>query len=133
MPPENPYEQGLDRVAANHVPLTPLTQLARVASIWPDKIAVIHGDRRYTYAAFYARCRRLASALAARGIGPGDTVSVMAPNTPALLEAHFGIPMMGAVLNALNTRLDAASIAFILDHAETKLLIADRCFSAVPK
>ena len=129
----NPFEQGLDRVTANHVPLTPLTQLERVASTWPDKIAIIHGAGRTSYGEFYARCRRLASALVRRGIGLGDTVSIMAPNTPALLEAHFGIPMTGAVLNALNTRLDAATIAFTLGHAETKLLITDRCFSAVIK
>jgi fatty-acyl-CoA synthase len=127
------FEQGLEQVAANHVPLTPLTQLERVASTWPDKIAVIHGEGRTSYGEFYARCRRLASALARRGIGPGDTVSIMAPNTPPLLEAHFGIPMSGAVLNALNTRLDAATIAFTLNHAESKLLITDRSYSAVIK
>ena len=129
----HPYDTDLERGPANHVPLTPLTQLQRVASTWPDKLAVVHGARRYDYSEFYARCRKLASALAARGIGKGDTVSVMAPNVPALLEAHFGVPMTGAVLNALNTRLDARAIAFTLAHAGSKILIADRCFSAVVK
>jgi fatty-acyl-CoA synthase len=127
----NPYDTDLGRTPANHVPLTPLTLLDRTATTWPDKLAVIHGDIRISYGEFYARCRRLASALAARGIGPGDTVSVMAPNVPSLLEAHFGVPMTGAVLNALNTRLDSGAIAFILRHAETKLLITDRAYSAI--
>ncbi|MFN0042328.1 MAG: acyl-CoA synthetase [Alphaproteobacteria bacterium] len=129
----DPYDTDLERGPANHVPLTPLTQLQRVASTWPDKLAVVHGARRYSYGEFYARCRRLASALAARGVGKGDTVSVMAPNVPALLEAHFGVPMTGAVLNAMNTRLDARTIAFTLAHAGSKILITDRCFSAVVK
>ena len=128
---EHPFERGLTRNAANHQPLTPLTQLPRVAAIWPEKTAVIHGARRTSYREFYARCRRLASALTARGIGPGDTVTVMAPNVPALLEAHFGVPMAGAVLNALNIRLDARTIAFILEHAETRLLLIDREVSPV--
>ncbi|MDA0702953.1 MAG: acyl-CoA synthetase [Proteobacteria bacterium] len=127
------YEDGLQRVAANHAPLTPLTQLSRVAGTWPDKTAIIHGPDRITYARFYERARRLASALAARGIGLGDTVSVMAPNTPPMLEAHFGVPMAGAVLNALNTRLDATTLAFILEHAEAKALITDRAYSPVIK
>ncbi len=127
----NPYDTDLGRTPANHVPLTPLTLLDRTATTWPDKLAVIHGDIRISYGEFYARCRRLASALAARGIGPGDTVSVMAPNVPSLLDAHFGVPMTGAVLNALNTRLDSGAIAFILRHAETKLLITDRAYSAI--
>ncbi|MBM3541349.1 MAG: acyl-CoA synthetase [Alphaproteobacteria bacterium] len=129
----NPYDTDLDRGPANHVVLTPLTQLARVASTWPDKTAVVHGDRRFSYREFQARCRRLASALAARGIGPGDTVSVMAPNSPPMLEAHYGVPMAGAVLNALNTRLDARTIAFILEHADTKVLITDRALSSIVK
>ncbi len=129
----NPYEDGLGRVAANHTALTPLTQLARVAAIWPDKTAVIHGPLRRSHGELYARCRRLAGALVERGIGLGDTVTVMAPNTPAMLEAHFGIPMAGAVLNALNIRLDATTIAFILEHAETKVLITDRAFAPVMK
>ena len=98
----------LARNAANFSALTPLSFLARAAAVYPDKLAVVHGDARYTYREFYARCRRLADALRRRGIRPGDTVAVMAPNVPALLEAHYGVPMAGAVLNALNTRLDAA-------------------------
>ncbi len=129
----NIFEQDLDRCPANYSPLSPLHFLARAALIYPNKTAVIHGETRYTYAEFYARARRLASALSRRGIGLGDTVSVMAPNVPALLEAHYGVPMTGAVLNALNYRLDARSIAFILDHAEAKLLITDREFSPIIK
>ncbi len=121
----------LDRAPANFVPLTPLSFLARAASVHPDKIAVVHGERRFTYREFFARCCRLASALRRRGVGSGDTVSVMAPNVPALLEAHFGVAMAGAVLNALNYRLDARTIAFILGHAESKVLIADREYSPV--
>ncbi|MBT6116807.1 MAG: AMP-binding protein, partial [Rhodospirillaceae bacterium] len=127
------YGDGLARVAANHAPLTPLTQLSRVAGTWPDKTAIVHGSERISYARFYERARRLASALAARGIGLGDTVSVMAPNIPPMLDAHFGVPMAGAVLNALNIRLDAPTIAFILEHAESKALITDRAFSPVIK
>jgi fatty-acyl-CoA synthase len=125
----SPYDVGLDRRAANYVPLTPISFLARSAGVYPDKVAVIHGDRTFTYAEFAARCRRLASALARRGIGPGDTVAIMAPNVPAMLEAHFGVPMAGAVLNALNYRLDARTIAFLLEHSEAKLLITDREFA----
>ena len=121
----------LGRGPANHMPLTPLSMIARAARVFPGRTAVIDGDRRYAWAETYGRCRRLASALAARGIGKGDTVAVMAPNVPALYEAHFGIPMVGAVLNALNTRLDPATIAFILGHGEAKLLIADTEFSPV--
>jgi fatty-acyl-CoA synthase len=109
--------------------LTPLTLLERAAATFPAQLAVVHGRLRLTYAEFYARARRLASALAARAIGPGDTVSVMLPNTPPLLEAHYGVPMTGAVLHSLNTRLDAAAIAFQLDHAETKVVICDREFA----
>jgi fatty-acyl-CoA synthase len=126
----NIYERDLEKTQANYQPLTPITYLERSASVYPDKTAVIHGDRRFTYAEFYARCRKLSSALEARGIRPGDTVSVMAPNVPALLEAHYGVPMAGGVLNALNYRLDAGTIAFILEHAQTKLLVSDREFSA---
>jgi len=125
----NPYDVDLDRGAANYVPLTPLSFLARAAAVYGEKPAVVHGERAFTYAEFYARCRRLASALARRGIGVGDTVAIMAPNVPALLEAHYGVPMAGAVLNALNYRLDAKSIAFILEHGEARLLIADREYS----
>jgi len=127
------YDAHLDRVEANYQPLTPLTFLKRSALVFPDKIAVIHGERRITYRQFYDRARRLASALARRGIGKGDTVSVMAANIPAMLDAHYGVPMTGAVLNALNVRLDAASIAFILEHAESKVLLTDRGFSPVMK
>ncbi len=125
------YETGLDKGPANFAPLTPLTLLERAASVFPERCSVIHGERRYSWAQTYARCRRLASALAKRGIGVGDTVAIMAPNVPEIYEAHFGVPMLGAVLNALNTRLDAGTIAFILEHGEAKVLIADREFSCV--
>ncbi len=125
------YDERLGRNEANYTPLTPLTFLARSAAVYPDKAAVIHGNRRYDYRSFYDRCRRLASALARRGVTPGDTVAVMAPNVPALLEAHYGVPMCGAVLNTLNVRLDAGSIAFILKHGEAKILLADRIFADV--
>ena len=127
------YDDGLGKNPANFAPQTPLTFVGRSAQVYPDKIAVIHGDQQFTYREFDERCRRLASALIARGVGKGDTVSVMAPNVPALLEAHYGVPMTGAVLNALNYRLDAATIAFILNHANTKVLITDTEFSAVIK
>ncbi len=123
------FERALDRGEANFQVLTPLSFLERTAAVYPEKTAVIHADTRYSYAQFHDRCRRLASALRRRGIAPGDTVSVMAPNVPAMLECHYGVPMAGAVLNALNYRLDAGTIAFILGHAQTKLLIADREFS----
>ena len=129
VPPLSIYDTDLDQVGANYVPLTPLSFLQRSSTVYPDKTAVIHGDQRYSYHEFADRCRRLAGALAAHGIGRGDTVSVMAPNVPAMLEAHYGVPMTGAVLNALNYRLDAATISFILDHAQTKVLITDREFS----
>ena len=128
---DNPYERGLDKRPANFVPLTPVSFLERSAMVYPDKIAVVHGHRRTTYAELYARSRRLAGALAGRGVGVGDTVSVMAPNIPEMLEAHFGVPMCGAVLNTLNYRLDAATIRFILGHAEARVLITDREFSPV--
>ncbi|MEE8211383.1 MAG: acyl-CoA synthetase [Acidiferrobacterales bacterium] len=127
----NTFDQHLVKNAANFTPLTPLSFLARSAAVYPAKTAVIHGGTRFDYATFYARCRCLASALAGRGIGLGDTVAVMAPNVPALLEAHYGVPMCGAVLNALNIRLDPNTIAFILKHGEAKLLIADRQFADV--
>jgi 3-(methylthio)propionyl---CoA ligase len=123
------YEEDLERVGANYVPLTPLSFLARAATVYPEKPAVIHGEQTFSYAQLYARCRRLASALRRRGIGLGDTVAIMAPNVPALLEAHYGVPMAGAVLNALNYRLDARSIAFILEHSRARLLITDREYS----
>jgi 3-(methylthio)propionyl---CoA ligase len=127
------YDHGLDKGPANYAPLTPIGFLERAAAIYPEKTAVIHGDTRFSYREFYKRARRLASALVSRGIGYGDTVSVMAFNVPAMLEAHYGVPMTGAVLNTLNIRLDAAAIAFILDHAETKVLITDREFSQTIK
>jgi len=123
------YDAGLSANKANYEPLTPLGFLERSASVYPDHLAMTHGSWSYTYSEFYDRCKRLADALARQGIGKGDTVSVMAPNVPALLESHFGVPMSGAVLNALNTRLDAKTIAFILDHADCKLLITDKEYS----
>ncbi len=128
---KSPYEAGLERNDANYVPLTPLSFLRRAAAVFPERTAWIHGSRHASYAEFYARCRRLASALAKRGVGPGDTVAIMSPNTPAMLEAHYGVPMCGAVLNALNYRLDAASLGFILDHADARVLLTDRSFSPV--
>jgi fatty-acyl-CoA synthase len=128
---KTPYDTDLNRRAANFQPLTPLSLLERAATVFPDHPAIIHGNRRWDYAAFYARARALASALAKHGIRRGDTVSVMLPNTPAMLEAHYGVPMTGAVLNAMNTRLDAAILAFTLDHAETKVLIVDSEFGPV--
>jgi fatty-acyl-CoA synthase len=125
------YDIDLHRNPANFQPLTPLTLLERAAAVFPDQTAIIHGPLRRSYAEFYTRTRRLASALIKRGIGRGDTISVMLPNTPAMLEAHYGVPMTQAVLNSLNTRLDAAVIAFTLDHAETKVLITDRELSNV--
>ena len=125
----NPYNTGLDKNAANHTPLSPLSLLARSAYVYPQRVAVIHGGIQLTWAAVYARCRRLASALSKRGIGEGDTVAAMLPNIPAMNEVHFGVPMCGAVLNTLNTRLDAETIAFMLDHGEAKVLLTDREFS----
>ena len=127
----NPYDRGLDKCAANHVPLSPLSFLERTAQIYPDRPSVIHGARRFTWRETYARCRRLASALASRGIGRGDTVAVMLPNVPAMVEAHFGVPMTGAVLNTLNTRLDPEAIAFMLSHGEAKVLITDPEFATI--
>jgi fatty-acyl-CoA synthase len=127
----NPYTVDLDRNPANHMPLTPLSFIERAAAVHPDQLAVVHGTERRNWAETYARCRRLASALKRRGIGKNDTVAMMAANTPHLLEAHFGVPMIGAVLNALNTRLDAKTIAFILEHGEAKVLITDREFSSI--
>lgn len=129
----NIFETDLGPTPANHQPQTPLSFLTWAASVYPDQPAAIHGARTISYGDMLVRCRRLAGALAARGIGPGNAVSVMGANTPELLEAHFGIPMAGAVLNALNTRLDAQTIAFILDHAESKLLITDREHAPVIK
>ncbi len=133
-PPPRPkrtsaYDE-LPKTAANFQPLTPLTMLERAARVFPDHIAVIHGQSRMDYAEFHRRCRKLASALAAHGISRNDTVAAMLSNTPAMLEAHYGVPMTGGVLNALNTRLDAGSIAYMLDHGAAKLLITDREFAA---
>ena len=127
---QTPFEVGLDKGDANYKGLSPLSFLKRSAHVYPGKVAVIHGARRYTYAEFYARCRRLASALAARGIGAGDTVAVLAPNIPEMLECHFAVPMLGAILNAINIRLDAATVAFILEHGEAKAVITDKQFSS---
>jgi len=127
------YDTDLDRNPANFQPLTPLTFLERAASVFPERTAIIHGTLRRSYAEFYARSRRLASALSRHGVGKNDTVAAMLPNTPAMLECHYGVPMCGAVLNTLNTRLDAAIIAFSLDHGEAKVLIADREFSRIVK
>ena len=127
------YDIDLDRCPANFQPLTPLSFLERAATIFPDHTAIIHGPLRRSYGEFYARARRLASALAKRGIKRGDTVSVVLANTPAMLECHYGVPMTGAVLNTINTRLDAATVAFQLDHAEAKVLITDREFSGLTR
>lgn len=121
----NPYDIGLDQNPANYQPLTPLTFLERAALVFPKHTAIIHGKLRRDYAGLYARCCQFASVLDRAGLGPGDTVSVMLLNTPAMIEAHYGVPMAGAVLHSLNTRLDAATIAFQLDHAEAKIVIAD--------
>src|SRR4249920_3628906 len=129
----SPYEVDLDRKPANHAPLTPLTFIEWSASVYPDRLAVIHGARRFTWKETYARCRRLASALAKRGIGTGDSVAVMLANTPEMYECHFGVPMTGGVLLSLNTRLDAEAISFMLAHGGTKLLITDREFSPTVK
>ena len=116
---------------ANFVPLSPVSFLERAAAFFPYRPAVAHGDRRFTYAELFARCRRLAHALAGKGIKPGDTVAIMAANTPALLEAHYAVPMLGAVLNPINTRLDPRTVAFCLDHGEARILLADREFGSV--
>ena len=124
----SPYNTDLDRNPANYQPLTPLTFLERAASVFPNHTAIIHGAIRRNYDEFYRRSRQLASALSNKGVGRGDTVSVMLANTPAMLESHYGVPMCGAVLHSINTRLDATTIAYQLDHADTKVLIADREF-----
>jgi fatty-acyl-CoA synthase len=129
----SPYASGLERNPANYVPLTPTSFLDRTAAIWPDRTAVVHGPVRRSWAETAARCRRLGSALRRRGIGPGHTVAFLAANTPELFEAHFGVPMSGGVLNAINTRLDPETIAFILTHGEARMLFVDREFSAAAK
>ena len=127
----NPYNTDLDRNPANYQPLTPLTFLERAASVFPEHTAIIHGAIRRNYAEFYRRSRQLASALSDKSIGRGDTVSVMLANTPAMLESHYGVPMCGAVLHSINTRLDPATIAYQLDHSEAKVLIVDREFLTI--
>jgi fatty-acyl-CoA synthase len=125
------FEVGLDRTQANYAPLTPSSFLSRAAHVYPDRLSIVHGGLRQTWRQTYERCRRLASALARRGVRPGETVAVMAPNIPAMVEAHFGVPMAGCVLNALNTRLDAPTIAFMLTHGGARVLLTDREFSGV--
>jgi fatty-acyl-CoA synthase len=127
------FDQDLPRNEANFAPLSPLSFIERAADVYPQRLAVVHGDLRRNWSEVYARCRRLASALARYGVRKGDTVAVMLPNTPPMVEAHFGIPMSGAVLNALNTRLDAETIAFMLDHGEAKVVIVDPEFAGVMK
>ena len=127
----HPFETDLDKTAANYVPLTPLSFLERTAFVFPTRPSIVYGRLRWTWSETRDRCHRLASALAAKGVGKGDTVSMMAPNTPAAVEAAFGVPMTGGVLNMLNTRLDAATIAFILDHGEAKVLLTDTEFAPV--
>jgi len=125
------FDTGLEQNGANHTPMTPLGFIARSAEVYPERLAIIHGELRQTWAQTYARCRQLASALQQHGIGKNDTVAVMLPNTPPMVEAHFGVPMAGAVLNTLNTRLDPQTIAFMLDHGEAKALIVDPEYASV--
>ena len=132
-PSKNKYEQGLDKNTANFTALTPLSFIERTARVFPDHTAVVHGDTRRSWIETYQRCIKLASALKRRGVKKGDTVAMMLPNVPAALEAHFGIPMCGAVLNALNIRLDAKTIAFILDHGEAEILLTDKEFAPIIK
>jgi len=129
----NKYDAGLGKTPANFQPLSPLPFLQRAAATFPKHLAIVHGPRRVTYADFYARTRRLASALSRAGIGKGDTVAAMLANTPEMLEAHYGVPMTQGVLNTLNVRLDAYTIAFILDHGEAKVLLTDTEFSPTVK
>src|SRR5215208_3051714 len=128
---QNQYAIGLDKTPANYVPLTPLSFLARSASVYPDHISMVYEGRSFSWAETYERCRRFASWLAGRGIGHGDTVAAMLPNIPAMNEVHFAVPMAGGVLNALNIRLDAPSIAFQLDHGGAKIILVDPEFSGV--
>ncbi|MGJ5078444.1 acyl-CoA synthetase [Bradyrhizobium sp. HKCCYLS3013] len=127
----NQYKLGLDKTPANYVPLTPLSFLARSAAVYPDHVSTVYEGRSFTWRQTYERCRRFASYLAGRGIGEGDTVAAMLPNIPAMNEAHFAVPMAGAVLNTLNIRLDASSIAFQLDHGQARIILVDPEFSAV--
>ena len=132
-PANCPYEMGLDRNPANHAPLTPISFIERAGDVYSERVAWIHGDMRATYAAFRARARKLAAALVARGVAPGDTVAAMLPNTPPMLEAHFGVPMAGAVLNSINYRLEPATIAYILEHGAAKVLLTDTEFAPTVK
>ena len=129
----NPYQTGLPKTPANYTPLSPITFLTRTAFVHPQRTSIIHGERHWTWEETYISCCRLASALSKRGIGKGDTVSIMAPNIPAIVEAHFGVLMTGSVLNTLNTRLEAEELSFIFEHAETKVLLTDREFSPLVK
>src|SRR6187402_1238905 len=128
---QNQYSIGLDKTPANYVPLTPLSFLARSAAVYPDAVSTVYEGRVFTWSQTYERCRRFASYLAGRGIGHGDTVAAMLPNIPAMNELHFAVPMAGAVLNALNIRLDAPSIAFQFDHGGAKIILVDPEFSGV--
>src|SRR3954463_2406963 len=128
---QSQFNVGLDKTPANYVPLTPLSFIARSAAVYPDLVSTVYEGRSFTWAETYARCRYFASYLASRGIGEGDTVAAMLPNIPAMNELHFAVPMTGAVLNALNIRLDASSIAFQLDHGGAKIILVDPEFSGV--
>jgi len=130
-PTRKSFADVFEKRVANYTPLTPLSFIARSAAVYPDHLSIIHGARRYTWLDTHTRCRRLASSLQRRGIGRGDTVAVLAPNTPAMYEAHFGVPMSGAVLNTINTRLDARAVAFILDHAHASVLMVDTELAAI--
>ena len=129
----NPYDIDLDKNAANFQQMTPISFLQRSAMVFPDRVAIIHGSQQFTYGEFYARSRKLASVLSKHGISRGDTVSAMLSNTPPMLECHYGVPMTGGVLHSINTRLDAANVAFMLDHADAKIVITDREFAATMK
>ena len=124
-------DADLAKTEANFAPLTPVAFIERSATVYPERLAIVHGTLRQNWRDTYARCRRLASALATAGIGKGDTVAVMLPNTPTMVEAHFGVPMTRGVLNTLNTRLDAEALAFMLDHGDAKVVLVDREFSGV--
>lgn len=122
-------ETGLDKTAANHIPLTPLSHLRRAAQVFADHTAVVYGNERYLYSELFKRCSRLASALAAKGIAPGDVVATLLPNVPAQVEAHFGVPACGAVLNTINTRLDVGTVHYIFGHGEAKAVLVDPQFT----
>jgi fatty-acyl-CoA synthase len=130
---QNEGYDSLPKLPANHVPLSPISFLVRAAKIYGPRVAVIHGARRFTYAEMFARCWRLASALGSAGVAPGDTVAVLAPNIPEMLEAHYGVPMAGAVLCTVNIRLDARTIGFILRHSRAKVFLVDREWAEVAR